>query len=314
MLRVDRERLAWIARRNLGVFTRAQATECGYSSFQIRHRLTCGDWQPVLGSALAFAGLRTTPVIRDRAAQLLVSGSILAGPSAARVLRIDVPDERTFLYVGAHGRARLPGVVALHTTPDPNDVMVNRGLPSARAACALLECLLWLPERRAIDLLDRTLQLGWWTFDEFSNRVDQRRGRRGYRRLAAQRDLVAGGERAESERRLTKLLGDAGITGWRVNMPVYDADGLIGIGDLVFDRERLVVETDGWAYHSTPDRFERDRERQNRFTRAEWEIARFTWRQLTERPQYVVGDIRARLTRLRRSSDGTRSVAERSVG
>jgi very-short-patch-repair endonuclease len=128
------------------------------------------------------------------------------------------------------------------------------------------------------------------------------------------RDLVAGGERAESERRLTKLLREAGITGWRANVPVYDADGLIGVGDLVFERERLLVEVDGFAYHSTPDRFERDRERQNRFTRAEWEVARFTWRQLTQRPQYIVGDLRARLTRLRRSSDRSRSVAERSVG
>ncbi len=301
---MDRKRLATLARRNFGVFTRGQAGECGYSEFQIRHRLRQGDWQRVLGRTLAPAGLTVTTAIRDRAAQLSVPGSTLAGASAARVLRISVPDKRTFLYVGPHGRVRLPGFVALHRTPDPKDVTLNQGLPAVVPACALIESLLWLPERAAVDLLDRSLQQGWWDFREFARRVEMRHGTRGYRRLLALRDLVAGGERAESERRLTALFRDAAITGWRVNVPIRDADGLIGVVDVAFEKQRLAVEMDGLAYHSDPDRFEHDRERQNRLTRAGWDIARFTWRQLTARPEYVVTDIRTRLAKPR-SSDRT---------
>lgn len=303
---MDRGKLNRIAARNFGLFTRAQATECGYSEYQIRHRLRCGDWQVVLGRTLAPSGLTITTAIRDRAAQLSVPGSILAGASAARVLRVGVPDDRTFLYVGPHGRMRLPGVVALHSTPDRRDVNLFQGLPAVTIQNALVECLLWLPERAAIDLLDRGLQRGWLVVSEFDRRVENRRGTRGYLRLAAMRDLIRGGERAESERRLTALLREAGITGWAANVPIYDDEGLMGVVDVAFKRERAAIEVDGFAFHAEPDRFERDRERQNRITRAGWAVARYTWRQLTQRPEYVLNDIAARLARVDARADSAR--------
>jgi very-short-patch-repair endonuclease len=292
---MERGKLNRIAARNLGVFTRAHATECGLSVKQVRSRIQRGEWQVVVGSALAPAGLTITPRVRDRAAQLSVPGSVLAGASAARIWRVDVPDDRTFLYVGPQGRARLPGVVALYQSPDRRDLYLFRGLPAVGAACALMETLLRLPEQDAVDLLDRTLQRRVWTVEEFSQRVESCRGRRGFVRLAALRTLVAGGERAESERRLTALLRDGGVPGWRVNVPISDDDGVIGIADVAFDRQRLVVEVDGWAYHSSPDRFQRDRERQNRLIRAGWRVLRFTWRDLTQRPGDVLAQIRAML-------------------
>jgi very-short-patch-repair endonuclease len=294
---VDRAQLDRVAGRNLGVFSRTEATACGYTPSQIRRLLACGDWQPVVGRAFARAGLVITPTVRDRAAQLSVPGSVLAGASAARVWRIRVPDERTFLYVGQRGRVRLPGVVAVHATPEPAEVSLYRGLPTVGPGCALIECLLRLPEAAAIDLLDRTLQGGAWGYEEFARRVETWRGRRGFHRLMAMRALVAGGERAGSERRLTALLRAAGVTGWRVNVPILDADGLIGVADVAFTKQRLVVEVDGWAYHSTPDRFQRDRERQNRLIRGGWRVLRFTWRDLTQRPDHVVAEVRSLLAR-----------------
>lgn len=64
---------------------------------------------------------------------------------------------------------------------------------------------------------------------------------------------------------------------------------------MVFEEQRLVVEIDGWAYHSTPDRFQGDRTRQNRIVAAGWDVLRFTWRDVTERPGYVIATIRATL-------------------
>jgi len=75
-------------------------------------------------------------------------------------------------------------------------------------------------------------------------------------------------------------------------------NGLIGIGDIVFEILKLVVEVDGWAFHTTPDRFHRDRERQNRLVAAGWTVLRFTWRDLVERPEYVLATIRTMLDRL----------------
>ena len=94
----------------------------------------------------------------------------------------------------------------------------------------------------------------------------------------------------------------ARIAGWGANIPIKDAAGIIGVGDIVFRDVKLVVEIDGRAYHSTPEAFERDRERQNLLVAAGWTVLRFTWRDLTTRPEHVVATILANLARLRRDT------------
>ena len=117
-------------------------------------------------------------------------------------------------------------------------------------------------------------------------------GRPGNRGLVRLVRLTASGARSAAERAIVTLLNGAGITGWRANQPVTDAEGrLIAVGDLVFDAARVVVEIDGWAYHSTPDQFRRDRQRQNRLIAAGWRVLRFTWHDVMERPADVVATV-----------------------
>jgi len=90
-----------------------------------------------------------------------------------------------------------------------------------------------------------------------------------------------------------KLLREAGIDGWAANVEIRDGLGPIGIGDLVFRRARAVIEVDGLAFHVSPERFQRDRARQNRLVAAGWTVLRFTWRDVTERSNHVVRTVRA---------------------
>lgn len=79
--------------------------------------------------------------------------------------------------------------------------------------------------------------------------------------------------------------------GWVVNR----AERLAGrpvTPDFRLARARLVVEIDGWAFHTDPDRFEHDRARQNLLVGAGYRVLRFTWAQLTERPDWVVDQVR----------------------
>ena len=111
-------------------------------------------------------------------------------------------------------------------------------------------------------------------------------------RLRRLLDQAASGTRSVAERRLARLLQAAAITGWRPNVGISDAAGLIGVGDFVFEHLRLILELDGWAFHTSPDRFQRDRSRQNRLVAAGWTVLRFTWRDLIERPDHVVNTVR----------------------
>jgi very-short-patch-repair endonuclease len=86
------------------------------------------------------------------------------------------------------------------------------------------------------------------------------------------------------------LLRDAGLTGWRCGYRVdrYELD-------LAFPAERIAIEVDGWAWHSDVERFRHDRRRQNALVLAGWIVLRFTWHDLTGRPEAVVAEIRLAL-------------------
>jgi very-short-patch-repair endonuclease len=156
----------------------------------------------------------------------------------------------------------------------------------------VLDCVRLLPERPATELLDRAFQLKWIDFDELVHRGHELVGRSGAPRVAKLVRTMGSGARSEAERRLVAILRRAGMTGWQANVPIEENGVVIAVGDLVFERSRLVIEVDGWAYHVTPERFQRDRDRQNRLIAAGWTVLRFTWSDLRTRPGHVVAVIR----------------------
>ncbi|WP_298799107.1 DUF559 domain-containing protein [Pseudonocardia sp. 73-21] len=103
---------------------------------------------------------------------------------------------------------------------------------------------------------------------------------------------VAAADRADSaaERLMITLLRGAGITGWQHGLPF----GRWEI-DFAFPAAKVAVEVDGWAWHMDVERFRADRHKGNALVRAKWDLLRFTWHDLTTRPDYVLGEIRAAL-------------------
>ena len=65
--------------------------------------------------------------------------------------------------------------------------------------------------------------------------------------------------------------------------------------DFYWPDHNLVVETDGREEHLTPIAFEDDHERDTLLMEAGYKVRRFTYRQLTERPDWVAARIRAAL-------------------
>jgi very-short-patch-repair endonuclease len=58
--------------------------------------------------------------------------------------------------------------------------------------------------------------------------------------------------------------------------------------DLYWPEQRLIVEFDGWAYHSTRAAFERDRLKDAELQLAGERVLRVTHRQLRRRPEELV--------------------------
>jgi very-short-patch-repair endonuclease len=58
--------------------------------------------------------------------------------------------------------------------------------------------------------------------------------------------------------------------------------------DFFWPTERLVVEIDGFAFHSSKPKFEKDRRRDAELAAAGLRVVRITWRQLVDEPEAVL--------------------------
>ncbi len=65
--------------------------------------------------------------------------------------------------------------------------------------------------------------------------------------------------------------------------------------DVAWPQHRLVVETDGFAFHADRRSYGADRRRGNVLVLAGWRVLRFSWEDVVERPQDVVAAVREAL-------------------
>ncbi len=68
--------------------------------------------------------------------------------------------------------------------------------------------------------------------------------------------------------------------------------------DFAYPGIRVAIEVDGYGSHSRYHVFEDDRARANGLELAGWVVLRFTWTQVTEQPDYVIGVLTAALAAL----------------
>jgi very-short-patch-repair endonuclease len=292
---VDLERLSRIIARRNGLFTRADARECGISTYQIHRRVAAGEWRNVIGPVFATAALAITPALRDRATQLAVPGSVLAGPSAARALGMPVTDQRACLLVRAHRRVRVAGADLLYGELDPVDFAMADGVPITWRERTVFDCLRVLSRPAAIDLLDEALQQGWASIDSLVDHTRVHIGHRGVPKVVSLLREAVSGTRSGAERVLLRLLREAGISGWSMHAPIVGPAGPVTFGDVVFGRARLVIQVSGWAYQTSADRLDQERQRLNALAEIGWAVLSFSWRDLTEHPREVIARVRSTL-------------------
>jgi very-short-patch-repair endonuclease len=83
--------------------------------------------------------------------------------------------------------------------------------------------------------------------------------------------------RSKAERALLELVRAA-----RLPVPKTNTHVLGHEVDAFWPDHRLIVEVDGYEFHSTREAFERDRRKDARLTAAGYRVIRITYRQLTE--------------------------------
>lgn len=296
--RLPRHWVPEVARRQDGVFTAAQAERAGATPKQVRRRREDGLWLTVLGVGLVRHGVESTVRRRIQAAALTWPGSVAAFATAAQFHGLPVPQDDHFHAVVARRRHPRPGMVP-HVVPLGDDDVVPVGVGAVTTVSrTVLDCLGRLPAEDADRLVTWAATREILTAELLVRTIDNRSPAWGTAALRRALDDVGRGSLSKAERRLHTLLDRAGLVGWEADVRVDDADGIVGRVDVLFPASSVVIEIDGYAYHSRAA-FQSDRTKQNRLVAAGFTVLRFTWADLTERPGAVVRAIHAATTRHR---------------
>ncbi|HET9104406.1 MAG TPA: DUF559 domain-containing protein [Solirubrobacteraceae bacterium] len=271
--------------------TADQLRRLGISRSAVAHRVRHRRLQPVLPRVyLAGPGPLTE---RGRlVAPLLWLGAdaVLTGAAALWLWGCldEMPATPDLLLAGRHVASR--DDVSVHRIPllDAQDIRMRHGLPVTSPALALHDYAGTATDAQLAAALS-TARLHRLTtdreLDEVLARHQPRAGTARLRRVLAsdQGDAIT---RSEAERRFLRLIAHADLPRPEVNAHVAGLEV-----DFIWRSERLVVEIDGYRYHSGRANWEHDHLRDQRLTAAGLRVMRISWHQLTRTPLAVAARV-----------------------
>ena len=125
-------------------------------------------------------------------------------------------------------------------------------------------------------------------------------GRRGLKPLRAALATYEPLTRSELERHFLDVCQEAGLPKPAVNTHAagFEVDAL-------WQQQQLIVELDGFEFHSSREAFEQDRKRDATLLLAGYRVLRFTWRRVYDEPQEVVAIVREALSASRTGLAGS---------
>ena len=98
--------------------------------------------------------------------------------------------------------------------------------------------------------------------------------------------------RSEAEERLLALIRAAELPAPELNVRVGPHEV-----DFLWRGQKVIVEVDGFRFHSSRAAFERDRKRDADLAARGFRVVRVTWRQIVDRPEAVIARIAVVLER-----------------
>ncbi|MCA1837989.1 MAG: DUF559 domain-containing protein [Actinobacteria bacterium] len=129
-------------------------------------------------------------------------------------------------------------------------------------------------------------------------RVSGGRGARGsstLRTVLRRRDAAPAAESA-LETRVIQVLRKSGLPPPERQVAIWDGGHFVMRADLVYSSAKLIVEVDGFAYHSARSRWESDRKKDLVVRHLGYSIVRVTSRMLDEDEKGFVAAVRQHLT------------------
>jgi very-short-patch-repair endonuclease len=273
-----------LARRQHGVVARPQLLEHGWSPSRIAREREARRLHRIHAGVYAVGHRAVTDRGRWLAAVLACApDGVLSHESAAALWDLPVRDNGLTRVTAAHRRRRA-GIVIHRGDLGAGDVDVRHGIRVTSVARTLADCSHSLDDARFHRAVKEAQFNDLWVDAEIEDVLTRRRSRKlkGY---LGDETLT----QTELEDRFLRICARH-----RIPPPVtqYGARPRV---DFIWHAERVVVEVDGWQAHGTRIAFQQDRATTNALQLEGFVVLRYTYADVTRRPQLVAGQVRRAL-------------------
>ncbi len=299
MARHFRWTIAERSRLQLGLITRTQILDLGFSERQLHLAVRRGDLEPVEPWVYRVAG---APISWE---QQLMAGQLGLGPlslishlAAGALWSLDGirPGRIDFLVPRGHRNRCAVGQVHSSLSIEDEDVNTRRGFRVTSPTRTIIDAEPWMTMRMLEGVVDGACRDRLTTEELLLDRLQRlRRPKRSRLVAVLAADAPTGRPHTWLERELLRVLRRARAPLPRVQT-VLTAEGKVSRVDAYYDDARVVVEVAGHRTHSTRRARQADYERRLRLEAAGHAVAEFSYEDVTERPDYVVRSILAKLS------------------
>jgi very-short-patch-repair endonuclease len=290
VMRAD-EAVIRLAARQHAVVTSAQLAAAGLSPTAIHHRVAQGRLTRLHRGVYLVAALPAQFTAEMAAVLACGDAAVLSHHAAAALWGIRRPCHGPVDVTVIAGQARQRRGIRVHRATNLDHTR-HHGIPVTTPARTLLDLAPHLPPTELDRAVEQAQVHGLATPTTLHALVATQAGHQGIGALAA--TLHAGHRpsltRSEAEARLLALIRAA-----RLPAPITNTRVRGHEVDLLWAEQRLIVEVDGFAFHSTRQAFERDRLRDAELQAAGYRVMRVTWRQIAATPEAVIARLAAAL-------------------
>lgn len=279
-----------------GVVATRQLGECGLDGKMVATRARRGHLHLVFRGVYAAGHDALTLTGRFMAAVLACGdGAVLSDYAAAAHLGLRAWDDRRLdVTVTRAGGRKINGIRVHRRALDPRDVRTHDGIRVTTPARTILDVAATMPSAGLRRMVRQAQAERRVNVRQLLEVLSRHRGHRGAAKLRA---VIVDGPaptRSILEDHMLDLIASAGIERPEINSRL-DVDGRRIEPDMLWRRQRVVVECDGRRWHSSSLARAHDGARQALLEAHGYRVLRITWEQVVNHPQQTIARVRTAL-------------------
>jgi very-short-patch-repair endonuclease len=292
--------VADLAKRQYGLFGRAQVIALGGNDRLIHVRLTGGRWTDDGEGVYGMPGWPES-WWREVWRAFLATGpdAVVSHETAAAIHRLTNFQRGRIVLTTTHGDHHWHGLADMRQSTDltPEHVRIRDGLPVTTPVRTLFDLAAVAGRERLATAVEDAHISGQCRLEELIALFQELRrpGKHGIKKLGrilAERGPGYVPPESVLERMLLRILRNAGLPKPRVQVQLPWRTQLPSRCDALYETERIILEADGRRWHTRVDQMANDRRRDREALNHGYRPYRFVYEELRHDPRMVVETVR----------------------